>query len=263
MGSPFRFDDERPSLGERMRSLVRGRPILLAIPVVVVAFVLFLVVGLASGGGSGDERAKPQGTPFDFAGLAAGTTTPQVEATLDPNRPTVVATRDPNAPVPGANTGDRMVIDKFGVNAPLSYKKVSDDGVMPNPTGPDDVAYYDFSTWAGLGGTPGSGGNSIFSGHVDSGRVACKNGTVPPPCTAVFWDINRLRVGDEIKVVLAGREYLYRVVSNQPLPADTTDWNKVVASTAQESITLITCGGDFNRDTRQYTDRQVVVAVKI
>ena len=32
---------------------------------------------------------------------------------------------------------------------------------------------------------------------------------------------------------------------------------------AEESLTIITCGGNFNRETREYTNRQVVTAVKI
>ena len=64
---------------------------------------------------------------------------------------------------------------------------------MPNPNGSDDVAYYNFSAWPGKGGAPGQGGNSVFAGHVDSGRAPCKNGTVPPPCEAVFWDIGSFR----------------------------------------------------------------------
>jgi len=79
----------------------------------------------------------------------------------------------------------------------------------------------------------------------------------------VFWDINGLRIGDEIEVHLSGTVHKYRVTSNQPIHASTGPWDQIVSSTAQESITLITCGGDFNRETREYNNRQVVTAVRI
>ena len=236
-------------------------PIAGGLGVIVIAFVLFFVVGLAGGGDGGGGGDGPSG---GLVTQPAGS--PTVEATIDLSRPTVVATRDPNAPIPGASEGDRFVVAKIGVDAPLSYKVVYYDGVtgvMPNPDGPDDIAYYDFSAFPGKGGTPGAGGNTVFSGHVDSGRVACKNGTVRPPCEAVLWDLSRLRLGDEIEVRLAGQVYRYRVTSNQPVGADSADWDRIVSSTAQESITIITCGGDFNRETGQYDSRQVVTAIRV
>jgi len=218
------------------------------------AMGLILVLVTLSGGG-GDDSPRSDG---EHAGLADDVE-PTAEATIDLARATVVANNNPTS----VSADDRLVIPKFGVNAPLTLKTVGLDGVMPNPDGPDDSAFYDFSAWPGKGGAPGKGGNAIFSGHVDSGRVACKNGSVPPPCQAVFWDINGLRIGDEIEVHLSGTVHKYRVTSNQPIHASTGPWDQIVSSTAQESITLITCGGDFNRETREYNNRQVVTAVRI
>ena len=223
----------------------------------VVAVLVGAVLVLVALSGGGDDDASPDDGVS--GGLATGIT-PTVEANIDLDRPTPVATViHPTA----VAEGDMLVIPTFNVSAPLSLKKVGIDGVMPNPNGPDDIAYYDFSAWDGLGGAPGGGGNAVFSGHVDSGRVACSNGTVPPPCEAVLWDLNRVQVGDEIQVHLNGTIFRYRVTSNQPVHAATGPWQEIVSSTAEESLTIITCGGDFNRETREYTNRQVVTAVKI
>src|SRR3989304_2842744 len=67
-----------------------------------------------------------------------------------------------------AGAGGRIVIAKIGVDAPLTYKPVVPDPnggttYPPNPDGADDVAYYDFSAYPGLGGGPGIGGNSVFA----------------------------------------------------------------------------------------------------
>jgi LPXTG-site transpeptidase (sortase) family protein len=264
-GQPPIDDDasRRAGLNGRLRALLAGRG---ALPIigsagVVVAVIALIVIVAASGGGNDGKTATRSSLPGESGGLATGITTP--EATIDLTRPTSVATRDPNAPRPGLSSGDRMIIAKFGVDAPLNYKVVGRDGQMPSPDGADDVAWYDFSAFPGLGGTPGSGGNSVFSGHVDQGFKPCKNGTVPPPCQAVFWDVSSLRVGDEIEIRLAGKSYKYRVTSNQAVSAANGPWDQIVSSTEQETITMITCGGDFNRTTHEYNNRQVVTAVKI
>jgi LPXTG-site transpeptidase (sortase) family protein len=236
-------------------------PIAIIGGIVAVVIVGIIVVAVALGGGGGDDgddAPAAQSSPSGSGGI------------LTPVLPTPVGTplgqgdALQNAPqLTSVGPGDRLVISKYGVNAPLTYKTVGADGIMPNPNGADDVAYYNFANWPGLGGAPGQGGNAVFAGHVDSGRTPCKNGTVQPPCEAVFWDVNKLAVGDEIEVIVGGNSFKYRVSSNAPVHAETGDWESIVAARAQESITLITCGGDFNRTTGEYSHRQVVVALRI
>jgi len=231
----------------------------------VCAVAIISVLAVACGGGGDKQEPTSEAT-------AARVTPTSAQASgglLTPVLPTPVGTPLVGPTVASApqltsvGSGDRLVIAKFGVNAPLTYKTVASDGTMPNPNGADDVAYYNFAGWPGKGGAPGQGGNSVFAGHVDSGRTACKNGTVPPPCQAVFWDIGKMSIGDEIEVVIGGSSYKYRVTSNQPVHAENGDWDSIVSARAQETITLITCGGDFNPQTREYTHRQVVVAVRV
>ena len=226
----------------------------------LAAFSLMGGLLLGCGGGGGGERGST--TPAaqgDSGGLQANAT-PVSEGTLNIEaRPTEVAVQH----LTSVGPNDRFVIAKIGVDAPLTYRKVGLDGQMPNPDGPDDIAYYDFSDWPGMGGGPGKGGNTVLAGHVDSGSKPCKNGTVKPPCQAVLWDLNTLKVGDEIEVRVGGQSVKYRVTGNQPVPADTGPWDKIVSATAQETLTIITCAGNFNRETRSYSDRQVLTAVKI
>ena len=251
---------ETPAPGEGDRSLRQALPLIGGFGVAVVIGIILIVVAFGGGGGDDGGDSIVATTATGTSGVLADDMEPTVEATIDLERPTVVST---SINLSEVTEGDKFVIPKFGVEAPLTLKTVGPDGVMPNPNGPDDVAYYDFSAWPGKGGAPGLGGNAIFSGHVDSGRAACNNGTVPPPCEAVLWDLNRLQLGDEIQVHLDGNVFRYRVTSNQPISASTGPWDKIVSSTAEESITIITCGGDFNRETREYNNRQVVTAVKI
>ncbi len=220
---------------------------LLAVVVIGVAIIAFAFKG------GGSDVVAPE---LPGAGLATGDL-PTPEATIDIARPTVVA----NLNITELGNNDRLLIPKISVDAPLSLKTVGLDGQMPDPNGPDDVAYYDFSAWPGLGGGPGKGGNSVFAGHVDSGKKPCKNGTRQPPCEAVLWDLRTLKLGDEIQVRVSGVVYKYQVSGSQQVNAVTTDWSVYVASTAEESITIITCGGDFNHG--EYNNRQVIVAKKV
>jgi LPXTG-site transpeptidase (sortase) family protein len=250
---------DNQSGGGLLDSIKSGRaplPVIGGLAALVVIGIIFVAVALGGGGGDddGDGNTVVGATPTASSG-GLQTSQPTVEATLDPNRPTATVQDH----LKSVGPDDRLKIAKFGVDAPLTYRSVGLDGVMPNPEGSDDIAYYDFSAWPGKGGAPGIG-NAVLAGHVDSGSKPCKNGTVPPPCQAVLWDLNNLRVGDEIQVVVSGQTFTYVVTSNQPVNATTGPWDQIVTSTQKPTITIITCGGDFNRETREYTNRQVVVA---
>jgi hypothetical protein len=252
-----------------LKGLLARRGALPIIGGLAAVLVIGVVIVLAAGGGGGSSAvAQPTSAPADSAGLAK---TPV--ATIAPP-PTPVATQGPvvvtkpTAGVPGQDSGDRLVIAKANVNAPISLKVVpASGGELASPNGSDDVVFYDFSAWPGIGGYPGAGGTAIFSGHVDWGGrdgTGCKNNTVPAPCTAVFWDLDKLAAGDTIEVRLKGVSYTYKVTGAVDMAADDTDtWNRVIASSSKEGITLITCGGDFNKTTHEYDKRHIVTGERV
>lgn len=235
-------------------------PVIGGAAALVVIIIIIAGVALASGGSSSN-------TPAGNSGVTAlrSPTPTSISGGLQTAQPTAVATADLSQPTAEAENltavgdGSRFQIPRFNVDAPITYRAVGGDGIMPNPDSPDDVAYYDFSAWPGKGGRPGAG-NPIFAGHVDSGHQPCNYGKVPPPCEAVLWDLNNLNVGDEIHVVMDGTLYKYAVTSNEPVDASSGPWDQIVSSTADPTLTIITCGGDFNRDTGEYDKRQVVKA---
>lgn len=180
------------------------------------------------------------------------------------------ATAEPTATVPptipGLDPDDRIVIEKANVNAPITLKAVPQSGgELPSPNGPDDVVFYDFAGFDGYGGYPGSGGTVVLSGHVDYGGGYCDNGTEPPPCTAVFWDLSQLKEGDVIELRLTNGIHRYRVTGSDNLGAtDQEKWDGVWTSSQDgEHIALITCGGDFNRETHEYDKRHVVYGERV
>jgi LPXTG-site transpeptidase (sortase) family protein len=178
-----------------------------------------------------------------FIGLRAG-------SEKDGSDSFVVATA---SPVPAVATPSdapplRIVIPRIGVDAPITTKGLSADGVMEPPDGPEDVAWYGFTA------PPGSGSNAVFSAHVDY------HGYGP----AVFADLKTLKKGDLVEVHTAdGAVYRYEVTLSLSYPAETAPFEDIVGPTSREVITLITCAGTFDQAARRYSHRLVVRAERV
>lgn len=157
-------------------------------------------------------------------------------------QPTPVVTPVSNSPL------NRLVIPKIGVDAPVVTLGVDGQGVMQSPRGPFEVGWYDFS--AG----PGTGGNAVFSGHVDYASVGA----------AVFWHLRELGPGDLVEVRLAdGTRYQYLVVSSVSYTSGDAPIAEIVGPTGKDTVTIITCTGTFNREIHQYSHRLVVRAERL
>jgi sortase (surface protein transpeptidase) len=141
-----------------------------------------------------------------------------------------------------------LQVDSVGVDAPIELGNVA-EGVMQDPSGPWVVSWYEPL------GKVGEGGNVVMAGHVDYWNVG----------PAVFWDVRYLPEGDIIRVVGEnGKNYEYAVQWTQSYMADQLTpeviQGEIVGDTGQETLTLITCGGEFNPDTGEYNQRWVVRA---
>jgi sortase (surface protein transpeptidase) len=168
--------------------------------------------------------------------------------------------------VPGVGSSDRIVVPKAGVDAPITVSAVAwEDDQMATPQGPDEVLFYDFREIPGAGGYPGVGGNSIFAGHLDFGKGPCKDGTLPPPCPGVFWDLHKLSGGDLVELQIDGQRYSYAVIERFEFEAegDPDEWMWLLMSTRLESVTLITCSGNFNVVTKDYSHRLIIRAIRV
>ena len=73
--------------------------------------------------------------------------------------------------------------------------------------------------------------------------------------------MKKLALGDMIQVQLSGVTYNYKVTANDVVDARTADWTKIYATTAQETVTLITCGGEFSGG--EYNKRLIVTAARV
>ena len=267
LASWFRSLPARQRLASWLLSLPprQRQAVLIGVPLLVIVIVAVAVTGviLATTGGGGDEQATANVTATASAPQGQGEGLLQEELTriqrleqqllAERGTPQGVSGTNPDAPVPGGE-GDRLLISKIGVDAPMTMRVVGGDGVMQNPEGPKDIAWYDFSAISGLGGRPGVGGNTVVSGHVDYHDYG----------PAVFWDLQKLDPGDEIVIHLRdGSEYKYSVQWNRTIDPAAISWNEVVAATPQESVTMITCAGTFDSSTRSYDQRRVVWATRV
>ena len=149
--------------------------------------------------------------------------------------------------------GDRpryLTIEKLRVwNARVLAMGVNAKGEMDTPRNVFDVGWYETS------GKPGQGGTMVIDGH---------NGG--PHVHGVFKNLPSLVNGDIITVERGdGVIYKYRVVENVMVALSEADTYMRTAmkspEAGKESLTLITCSGEWSDVQRTYLSRQFVRAV--
>jgi len=142
-----------------------------------------------------------------------------------------------------------MSMPSLGISAAISSVGFERDGRTPATIDlPWAVGWYTFSDY------PGSGGNAVFSGHVDWYTGA----------PAVFGRLRAISAGDPVYMVLAdGTPVVYAVERSYWVPADTSDISGIFGATNREAVTFITCGGTWNAVTHDYSHRLIVRAYRV
>lgn len=137
-----------------------------------------------------------------------------------------------------------LLIPSIGVNAIVEQAGLTSERRMENPTTWDNVAWYRY------GPSPGEDGSAVLAGHLDSDTG-----------TAVFWDLHRLRPGDEVKIIdTRGRVHVFAVTGSETYPAAEVPMEELFAMDGEPRIALVTCDGSWNESTG-YDERTVVFAV--
>lgn len=107
---------------------------------------------------------------------------------------------------------------------------------------------FDTTGWYEKGYNPGEPGNAVIGGHVDS-----RNGP------AVFYELNKLSVGDEVTVTSkTGDTRTFVVTDKKEYPWDDAPLKSIFGYTHRSSLNLITCTGDFDHASRNYSKRLVI-----
>jgi LPXTG-site transpeptidase (sortase) family protein len=141
----------------------------------------------------------------------------------------------------------QLRIPAIGVAVELATLGDPDGATLPVPPlaeAATEAGWYRFTS------VPGSAGNSVIVGHVDT--------FVGP---AVFYDLYQLRRGDGIDIATGtGTERFavrwVREVAKVQFPVQ-----QVFGSTGKHQLWLITCGGAFDYQTGHYLDNIIVSAV--
>ncbi|MBR3246332.1 class F sortase [Candidatus Saccharibacteria bacterium] len=213
-----------------------------------VVFVLFLIflIRVATFEASyynekeGSERAVPVKTDGDeSSGLED----------LDETEPTEQQLREY---VVSADRPRYLTVEKIGVKkARIMAMGVNAQGELDTPRNVFDVGWYDGS------GKPGQGRTMIIDGH---------NGG--PHVFGVFKRLPDLVAGDIITVERGdGVIFKYQVVENVSIPLDQANEYMVKAGESPvediESVTLITCTGEWSQQQQTYLSRQFTRATLV
>lgn len=144
-----------------------------------------------------------------------------------------------------------LTIEKLGIkNARVLSMGVNSVGELDTPRNIFDVGWYNQS------GKPGLGGVIVIDGH---------NGG--PNIEGVFKHINQLSPNED-KIVIErgdGEKFTYLVVENKEIPiAEADDYMRVAFSSpvpGTESLTLISCIGEWSQVQGTYLSRQFTRAI--
>ncbi len=132
-------------------------------------------------------------------------------------------------------------IPAIGLAVSMSELGLNSDGTVEVPT--------DFQEpgWFRLGPSPGQVGSAVILGHVDSYQGP-----------AVFFQLRSLQAGDRVEVSLADGAIAQFVVDTvatylkTQFPAE-----QVYASHGYSALQLVTCGGEFDTQSRSYLSNVV------
>jgi sortase (surface protein transpeptidase) len=137
-----------------------------------------------------------------------------------------------------------LAIPRIGVRSELIDLGLQEDRSVEVPEVPDIAGWY-------TGGPrPGEVGPAAIIGHVDSHTGA-----------GIFHRLGELRPGDDVHVRRAdGTVVSFLVERVEQYPKDAFPTERVYGNTDRSELRLITCGGEFDRGERSYTDNIVVYA---
>lgn len=141
----------------------------------------------------------------------------------------------------------RLDIPAIGVRATALPTGVDAAGEFDVPPSVDTVGWYRFGP-----DLAARAGSVVIAGHVDSATQG----------TGAFFRLGDLGPGDRVTVLGSdGRIRRYRVVAREIEPKATIRLYRYFGTTGPPRLTLMTCGGPFDRASRNYRDNVVVTAV--
>jgi LPXTG-site transpeptidase (sortase) family protein len=135
----------------------------------------------------------------------------------------------------------RIVIPSIDVDVPIVHVGLKEEGIIETPT-------FGNAAWFRLGPSPGESGPSVIIGHV-SGKKG----------KDVFYRLGELTTGSVFSVYNEnGDKAVFVVDSAETLLKTELPTEKIWPSTYMPLLTLITCGGEYDKETRHYLSNTIV-----
>lgn len=148
----------------------------------------------------------------------------------------------PPAPSLPRSVPETLSVPAIGLTTALDHIGLKSDGTVQDP------ASFERASWYAPGATPGERGSAVILGHVDSYRGP-----------AVFFRLGDLRPGDAIDVTRAdGGTARFVVTRVDTVPKDAFPAAAVYADHGGPELQLVTCGGQFDDESRSYRSNVIV-----
>lgn len=142
----------------------------------------------------------------------------------------------------------RIVIPSLGVDAPVVDVGLDAAGAVAVPDDISTVGWYKF------GVAPGSHqGSAVIVGHRDGTEQG----------HGALYDLALLDLDDKLAVTTeTGERLRYRVISRESVSKSAVPMGELFAVDGEPVLTLITCGGYYDRENGGYQDNVIVSAVR-
>lgn len=212
------------------------RPALIVLGISVVALLAVPVLSAAFG--------TTPGSPAVPATGAADRPSPTPQPAAEPPEATAPKATEPVAGVVPA----RLTVPRLDIDAPVIPTGVAADGQAEIPEDIRRVGWYRYGPPAGA-----SAGSTVIVGHVDSfdqGKGA-------------LYPLRQAREGDRILVASASGDLEYRVTSVVRYDKVGLPVTDLFRRDGAPVLTVITCGGPYNRSLGGYQQNLVVTAEPI
>ncbi|MEA2646418.1 MAG: hypothetical protein QOE92_1501 [Chloroflexota bacterium] len=221
-----------PAAKAPRRVVTRGRGIaavLVAAMVAGIAGVVLTRAPLPPQGGSSATAIVDSGADLDMQVAAALRVTPVPSPSLGPRPP------------------GRLIIRSIGVDAQVIGVGVDKDGNMAVTNESYTVGWYN------RGPAPGDAGDAVMDGHLDWYDTS----------RAVFYNLRNVHKGDDIVVQRLDGTVKHFKITNIQTVAYNARVPGLFASGGAARLSLITCGGPWDKRTNQYLERVIVDATLV
>jgi sortase (surface protein transpeptidase) len=203
----------------------------------IICLIAIVLLGIGVGYGFMDAHAVPKETKV----LSTQTRTRKAAIEKNPILISPTVTQQPGIP-------KRIEITKIDLTTVIESVSMDSSGRMDVPK------YADNTAWFNPGFRPGANGNAVIDGHYDKASGA----------PAAFWGIGKLEKGDVVIVTDdAGVKWSFAVDRIAKYPHDRFPLQEVFASSKIPHLNLVTCHGQWNKETKNYSERLVVYTTLI